>query len=474
DDPATRRAAAPARARGGGRRGELGRADEAIAALDEAVARFRTLAAEAPSSGARLDLAEALVALAKETGELGRDDDAERAASEALETVSPVEGDAAGAARLAAHATALLAASRSRRADLDGADARYRAAIERLDALHAAAPDDENLTRELARVCTEYGLFLYRRAPERDELIVPSLDHLRRAVGLLSSLVERAPDDPKPVLLLCAARNNLSSALRRTGAVEEALEGYRANVEPLRTIAERFPATVRFRWELATAWNNIGVTLELVERGEEALDAFERSRELLAELTVRFPGQVEIRSNLGTLLNNLAVRRIREGDFRGAEELADAARAEAEEVVAVSPGNPQFVSLLRRARLLQAEVHAAFGRDDEALALLSAHRPENSTRWETCTEAIGAIASTLDAAARAGRTDVPSERYAALAADLGRTALDLGFPYAEEFRSMGFLRPLRETETFAAFLDEVDGGEDGGGEDDEEDREDGR
>lgn len=455
DDPATRRGAAQARSKIGLLLADLGRSEEAVAALNDAIERFEALQAEVDTPEVSRAVADALTNLAALHVRTGAFVEAEVVARRAL---ARLDGDDASAASPLARASflAVLAGTLAPQGKFEEAERAHRDALATLEPLVAASPDERQPRRKLADVSTELGLLLYRQVADHDDWIEEVVMLLERAVGLMTRLVAEAPENARDARVLCSARNNLSSALRRLGRYDESIALCLANVDDLTVLSAQYPGTFRFRWELATAWNNAAVTHELLEEGDSARDALDRSREILAALSADFPEQVEIKSNLATLIHNIAIRRMREGDVEAAERNAGAAVAVAEAVVLIAPSNPQFRGQLLSARILQAELWVATGKDDLALAQIEAHPEHRPDRWEMCTAALAACARGLTYAEQVGREDVPIERYGALAARLAGAAIERGYPYQDELRAEPFLEPLRRTEAFQAFLDQLD------------------
>ncbi len=452
DDPATRVGAARARSKVGSLLGELGKTDEAIDVLSDAVRRFEELAGADPSH--RVDLAGALTTLATSSLAVGRIAETEKVLLRAIDLLDALcreepDGLRYRAARGEVHG--LLAVVRSQAGDIDRAGELSRRAIAELEEIRARPA--ANVDQTLARLHTEYGLMLFRILPDRDEVEVPCEDALERAVDLFVDVTEAAPRNAQLRLNLCTARNNLASLRRRQQRIEDALAAYVANVHELESLVPQFPGSYRFRWELATAWNNVGVTHETTGNGDEANVAFDHALELLDRLVREFPEQHDIRGNLVTLRRNLGLRRMREGDFAGGEAFLSAAVDDGQRVVEMVPTSSLYERSLADALLVQAQTWAALGRDDAALEQIDAHTRRKPNDWQSYTAALATVARALDYCHAAGRENIPVERYGELAVRLGRRALELGFPYAEEFRTMPFLEPLRRTDAFRTFLE---------------------
>ena len=227
----------------------MGRADEALAAIEEAVKHYRVLAA---ASAERFlpDLAMSLNNLFAGLSDVGRADEALAAIEEAVK-----------------HCRVLAAASAER-----------------------FLPDLATSLNNLFAGLSDVG-----RADEALAAIEEAVKHYR---VLAAASAERFLPD------LATSLNNLSDGLRDVGRADEALAAIEEAVKHYRVLAAA--SAERFLPDLATSLNNLSDGLSDVGRADEALAAIEEAvkhyRVLAAASAERFL------PDLATSLNNLSGR----------------------------------------------------------------------------------------------------------------------------------------------------------------------
>ncbi|HLH68398.1 MAG TPA: tetratricopeptide repeat protein [Candidatus Dormibacteraeota bacterium] len=231
------------------RLGELGRREEALEAVQEAVRLYRPLAEQRPEA-LRPDLAGFLNNLSIRLSELGQREEALQASQEAVEL--------------------------------------YRPLVER-------RPDA--FRPHLARFLNNLSLRLAELGRPEE-----ALQAIQEAVELRRSLAERHPDAFRPDLAL--SLNNLSIRLGELGRREEALRAIQEAVELRRPLAEQHPDA--FRPDLALSLNNLSIRLAELGRREEALQASQEAVELYRPLAEQRPDA--FRPYLAGSLNNLSIR----------------------------------------------------------------------------------------------------------------------------------------------------------------------
>ncbi|MFJ9690408.1 tetratricopeptide repeat protein, partial [Streptomyces bacillaris] len=231
------------------RLGEVGRREEALGAVEEAVRHYRALAEASPDAYLP-DLAMALTNLSVDLGEVGRREEGLGASEEAVR-----------------HYRALAEAS-----------------------LDAYLPDLASALNNLSIRLGEVG--------RREE----GLGAVEEAVRHYRALAEATPDAYLPDL--ASALNNLSVDLGKVGRREEAQGAVEEAVRHYRVLAEASPDA--YLPDLASALNNLSVRLGEVGRREEGLGAVEEAvtiRRVLAEASpdAYLP-------DLASALNNLSIR----------------------------------------------------------------------------------------------------------------------------------------------------------------------
>jgi tetratricopeptide (TPR) repeat protein len=274
---------------------ELGRREDALAAVEEAVLLYRTLAAQHPDTF-RLDLAMSLSNLANRLSALGRREDALVAAADAVALYRTLEAKYSDAFRrnLAVSLNTLA----NRLSELGQQEAALAAAEEavllyrtlatlRLDALR---PDLATSLNNLANRLTELG--------RREDALAAA----EEAVSLCRTLAAQRPDAFRPHLAM--SLNTLANRLSELGRREKALAAAEEAV-----MLYRIPATQRpdaFRSNLAMSLNTLANMLSALGRREDALTAEEEAVSLNRTLAAQCPGAFQ--PNLATSLNNLANR----------------------------------------------------------------------------------------------------------------------------------------------------------------------
>jgi tetratricopeptide (TPR) repeat protein len=252
---------------------DLGRLEEALAAVEEAVEIRRELVASRPDA-VRPDLAMSLNNLSNRLRDLGRSEEALAAIEEAVEI-------------------------------------RRELAASRPDAFR---PD-------LATSLNDLSLSLRRLGRSEEALAA-----IEEAVEIRHELAALRPDASRPNLAM--SLSNLSLILRDLEQREEALTAIEVAVELFRELAASRPDA--FRPNLATSLSNLSDCLSGLDRREEALAAIEETvvirRELVASRPDVFPAA------LARSLNNLSLR-LRDLDRR---EEALTSAMEAVEIVAPS------------------------------------------------------------------------------------------------------------------------------------------
>jgi tetratricopeptide (TPR) repeat protein len=335
---------------------ELGRREDALAAIAEAVEVRRELAAARPAAF-RPDLASVLNNLSLRLADLGRPEDALAAIGEAVEVYREL-----AAARPAAFRPDLATS-------LNNLSLRLADLGRREDAL-AAIGEAVEVRRELATA---------RPAAFRPDLLAGSLNNLSlrlaelgrpedalaaigEAVEVYRELAAARPATFRPDL--ATSLNNLSNALADLGRPEDALAAIGEAVEAYRELAAARPAT--FRPDLATSLNNLSNRLADLGRPEDALAAIGEAVDIRRELAAARPAA--FRPDLAGSLNNLSVRLAdlgrREDALAAIREAVEAYR----ELAAARPAafRPDLASVLNNLSLRLADL----GRREDALAAI--------------------------------------------------------------------------------------------------------
>ena len=273
---------------------DLGRREEALAAIQEAADTYRELAAARPDAF-RPDLARSLTNLSIRLGELGRREKALAAIQEAVTIRREL-----AAARPDAFRPALALSLTNLAADLGELGRREEALAASAEAvginreLAAARPDAFRpaLALSLTNLAADLG-----ELGRREEALAASAE----AVGINRELAAARPDAFRPALAL--SLNNLAADLGELGRREEALAASAEAVGINRELAAARPDA--FRPDLALSLNNLAADLTELGRREDALAAIQEAVTIRRELAAARPDA--FRPDLAVSLNNLAV-----------------------------------------------------------------------------------------------------------------------------------------------------------------------
>ena len=272
---------------------DLGRREEALAAIQEAAGVYRELAAARPDAFRR-DLAGSLNNLANRLGGLGRREEALTAIQEAagvyreLAAARPdaFRRDLAGSLNNLSKAQAELGRREEALAAIQEAAGVYRE-------LAAARPDA--FRRDLAGSLNNLSVLLGGLGRREEALAA-----IQEAVTIRRELAAARPDAFRPDL--ATALNNLSADLAGLGRREEALAAIQEAVTIRRELAAALPDA--FRPDLAMSLNNQANRLAGRGRREEALAAVQEAAGVYRELAAARPDA--FRPDLATALNNQA------------------------------------------------------------------------------------------------------------------------------------------------------------------------
>ncbi len=409
------------------RLGDLGRREEALAAAQEAVKLYRTLAAARPDAFTPY-LAMSLNNLANQLSALGWREEALAAAQEGADFYR-----ALAAARPDAF-TPNLAGSLNNLAGVlsdlgrrEEALAAAQEAVELRRALAAAHPDA--FTPDLAMSLNNLASVLSGLG-RREEALAAA----QEGTEFHRALAAARPDAFTPDLAL--SLNNLANRLSDLGRREEALRAAQEAMEFYRALATARPDA--FTPDLAMSLNNLANRLSDLGRREDALAAAEEAAELYRTLAAAHPDAFT--PDLAASLNNLANRL---SDFGRREEALAAAQEAVELCRMLAAARPDaFAPYLAMSLNNLANQLSALGRREEALAAVQE-------------------AGELDRALAAARPDAftPNlagslNNLAGVLSDLGRReeALAVAQEAVELYRALAAARPDRFTPDLAMSL----------------------
>jgi tetratricopeptide (TPR) repeat protein len=295
------------------RLGDLGRREDALAAIEEAVAIHRVLAAASPDAFGP-DLAGSLNNLSNRLRDLGRREDALAAIEEAVAIRRVLAASQEAYGPELAHSLNNLSNSLADLGRLEDALAAGQEAVAIHRVLAAASPDayGPDLAHALNNLSVSLGAL-----GRREEALAAS----EEAVSTYRVLAAARPDAFGPDL--AGSLNNLSSSLAGLGRLEEALAAGEEATEIYRERAAARPDS--FGNDLATSLNNLSGWLGVLGRPQEALAAIEEAVAIRRVLAAARPDVFG--PDLAGSLNNLST-------MLGALGRLEEALAVVEEVVA--------------------------------------------------------------------------------------------------------------------------------------------
>jgi hypothetical protein len=332
---------------------DLGRDDEALATIEEAVAIGRRLADEDPDTFLT-DLSRSLTNLSLRLYNVGRYREALEAGEEAV-AVDRALADADPEGFLPALSASLN--NYSNALEIVGRDEEALVAIEETVAINRdlAKADPDVFLPNLAVSLS--SLFNRLNMVGRDE---EALVAIREAVAVGRDLVDANPDAFLPEL--AASLNNLSISLAALGRNEQALAAAEESVAIQRRLADIRPDA--FVSGLAESLNNLSVWLDRLDRDEEALAAIEETVAIKRRLAEANPDASL--ADLAGSLNNLATLLDDLGRTEHALAAVDEAVAIGRNLVDADPD--VFLPNLGMSLINLALILGGLDRDKEALA----------------------------------------------------------------------------------------------------------
>ena len=331
----------------------LGRREDALAAIQEAVTIGRELAAARPDAF-RPDLANSLNNLAARLADLGRREEALAAIQEGVTIRRELAAARPDAFRpdlaMSLSGLSYLLGGLGRRED---ALAASQEATRVYRDLAAAWPDA--FRPDLASSLNNLSLALGDLGRREDALAA-----IQEAVTIRRELAAARPDAFRPDLAM--SLHNLSLWLGGLGRREDALAASQEATQVYRELAAAWPDA--FRPGLAGSLNNLAARLADLGRREDALAASQEAIETYRELTAARPDA--FRPDLANSLNNLSIRLADLGRREDALAASQEAIETYRELAAARPDafGPDLASSLNNLSLALADL----GRQEDALA----------------------------------------------------------------------------------------------------------
>ncbi|WP_254513030.1 serine/threonine-protein kinase [Anatilimnocola floriformis] len=324
---------------------EVGTAQEALAAHQEAVGFLQQLSAReaTPESRQRLAVAQNNLALA-----LRRSDKFPEAKDQldqairtqhALHTASP--NNATYAAELAKSYSNLGLVQQ----DAENTAAAATAFQSSVDAWSSLVTADSQYQPKLAAALSNLAGVLAPQEPTRAIRLYERAIQLQTAsatAGTIESLRE-----------LALTHHNLAATLSRSQQLPAATAAYRQAIEIQTAIVARAPAQVSLKRELAISCNNLGLVLTR-QKDVAAAASFAQAADLQTQLLASQPHDVSLLSNHGSTLSNWGVALSQRGDHAAAVEKLTAAVQFQERAHELAPDSERIETLLSKHRALLA------------------------------------------------------------------------------------------------------------------------
>lgn len=279
---------------------KLGRREEALQAMREAVELYRKLATHNPDDF-RLNLAGYLNNLGNRLSELGRREEALQATREAVEAYQTLAQSNPNVPQ------PNLALSLSNLSTMLSEQGRHEEALQTMREVVEAF---QTLAKNNADAFLPYFVASLNNLGARLSELgrhEEALQTTRDAVDAYQALAQSNPDAFQPDL--AGSLNNLGAMLGKLGRYEEALQAMRDAIGVYQALATRHPDA--FRPYLAASLKNLGTILSELGRHEEALQTTRDAVEIYQALAMRHPDA--FRAYLALSLNHLGNRLIELG-----------------------------------------------------------------------------------------------------------------------------------------------------------------
>ncbi len=293
---------------------ELGRREDAIEAIEEAVEIRRKLAAQSPDAF-NPNLSNSLSNLSVLLSKLGRREDAIEAIEEAVDLYRKLAAERPDAFNPdLAMSLNNLSNRLSKLGRREDAIEAIEGAVEIYRKLAAQSPDAFN--PDLATSLNNFSVFLSELGRRED-----ALEASEETVDLYRKLAAERPDAFNPDL--ASSINNLSGDLSKLGRREDALEASEEAVEIRRKLAAQSPDA--FNPVLASSLNNLSLHLSDLGRREDALKAIEEAVDLYRKLAAQRPDTFnpDLASSLNNLSKSLSELGRREDALKAGEEAVE-------------------------------------------------------------------------------------------------------------------------------------------------------
>lgn len=220
-----------------------------------------------------------------------------------------------------------------------------------------SSPSEPEFQFDLAATHLNMGnLLLWMRRADQ------AMEQFESAIGLLKQLAEANPDNVSYQRDLARALLSVASAHDVSGRLADALEPAREASEIARKLVEKNPSVTELVHLGALSNLQLGNVLHANSRADQARAFLEETILTFESLVGRFPKSSTFISQLSAALSRAGEVELDRDQFAAAAALADRARDQAKEALALNPRDPVARSNLDRTRQLQLQIAEA--RDD--------------------------------------------------------------------------------------------------------------
>jgi serine/threonine protein kinase len=442
-DPTLRVEQAQTHARIGRLQFELGKLDDAAAAMQTGLELVEaTQAPDASRVVARLRVGQGEIALRRGTLEL-----ADSAAGTAIDlTAALLDTDPRDAIALQTYIDATNVRGRVAvlRGKLEEAAAHFRAGFARLERHDSSGPSNDALALSAAALGNEYGVLLSGQGAEGFGDHAEAERVLRATIERFEQRIDRS--QPSQEYALTVLRSTHASTLLYLKRLDEAEIALDQNERVLMSLVARFPANVAYGESLAKLYNSRAHLAFELDRRTDVHDDLKKAIDVLGALVEAAPGSAEALSTLSIAETNLAAVEFALGRPRDALPLLEVSIRHGEAALALAPDSTVYRDRLAQHWFWMYDARRDTDDIDAAIDAMRNYARYSPGKWHASWEVAARMAELAgrlpaDAAKRAERLDV----LGGLAAQYLREARDRGCDEWPELAGNKHLAPLAET-----------------------------
>jgi serine/threonine protein kinase len=285
-----------------------------------------------------------------------------------------------------------------------------------------------------------------------------------QAVIIQKQLVADFPARPVFRQQLATAHNNRGNLLGDTGRLQDAEKDYYQALSTYKQLTGEFPTRPDLRRELAASYNNRGILLSDTGRLREAGKDYDQALNIQIQLATDFANQPDLRNELANTYVNLATLHQRQGNYAAAKRLLLAGRPHHLIALKANSRHPAYRQFYREHLSVLTEAHAGLLEQEDAVRTAETCR---DLGWDAPADAYNAaclLSLCVPIVAKHNKLDAGQRKEAArfyrdAAMKLLREAVSKGYKDVPHLKKDSDLDPLRESEDFQKFVEELRGKE---------------